>query len=99
MGDRDRQVSTLKTLGYCIRAYSPWFVAIERDRLGPAEADCLRLYIDGLAENVERLADIVREGTVTCGQVEAIITELYDAGFYPPKLAITAVSQAFADEN
>lgn len=99
MGDRDQQISALKTLGYCVRAYSPWFAAIERDRLDPSEVDRLRLYIDSLAAKLERLAEVVPEGTVTSSQVEAVITELYDVGFYPDKLAITTVLHAFAHEN
>jgi hypothetical protein len=99
MGDRDQQISALQTLGYCVKAYSPWFATIERDRLDPSEADRLRLYIDSLGAKLERLADVVPEGTVTYSQVEAVITELYDAGFYPDKLAITTVLHAFADEN
>jgi len=99
MGDRAQQMSALKSLGYCVRAYSPWFAAIERNRLNPSEVDHLRLYIDGLAEKLEHLAEIVTEGTVTYGQVEAVLKDLYDVGFYPAKLAITAVLHEFADEK
>jgi hypothetical protein len=99
MDDRDWQISALKSLGYCVRAYSPWFAAIERNRLNPSDIDHLRLYIDGLAEKLEHLAEIVPEGTVTYSQVEAVLRDLYDVGFYPAKLAITTVLHAFADEN
>jgi hypothetical protein len=99
MDHRDRQMSALKSLGYCVRAYSPWFAAIERNRLNPSDADYLRFYIDGLAEKLEHLAEIVPEGTVTYSQIEAILKDLYDVGFYPAKLAIRTVLHAFADEN
>ena len=99
MGDRDQQMSALKSLGYCVRAYSPWFAAIERNRLSPSEVDHLRLYIEGLAEKLEHLAEIVTEGTVTYSQVEAVLKDLYDVGFYPAKLAVTTVLHAFADEK
>jgi hypothetical protein len=99
MGDRDQQVSALKALEYCVKAYSPWFAIIESHRLDPSEVDRLRAYIDGLAAKLERLAAVVPEGTVTYSQVEAVITELCDAGFYPDKTAITTVLHAFEDEN
>jgi hypothetical protein len=99
MGDHDQQVSALRTLAYCVRAYSPWFATIERDRLDPSEVERLRLYIDDLASKLECLADVVPEGTVTYTQVEAVINELHDVGFCPAKMAITAVLHAFADEG
>jgi hypothetical protein len=99
MGDRDQQASAVRTLAYCVRAYSPWFVTIERNRLDPPEADRLRLYIDGLAAKLEHLAVLLPEGTVTYSQVEAVITELHDAGFYPDKLAIKTVAEAFEEEK
>jgi len=42
---------------------------------------------------------IVTEGTVTYSQVEAVLKDLYDVGFYPAKLAVTTVLHAFADEK
>jgi hypothetical protein len=99
MSDREEQVSALKTLEYCVRAYSPWFAAFERNGLDPSEVERRRLYIDSLAAKLERLADHVPEGTVSYSEVEAVITELYDAGFYPDKLAINAVAHAFAQEK
>jgi hypothetical protein len=99
MGDREQQVSALKTLEYCVRAYSPWFATFERAGLDPSEVDRRRLYIDSLAEKLERLADLVPEGTVSYSQVEAVIAELHDAGFYPDKLAIKTVANAFSQEK
>jgi hypothetical protein len=99
MGDRGDQMSALKSLGYCVRAYSPWFAAIERNRSNPSDVDDLCLYLDGLAEKLERMAEMVPEGIVTYSQIEAVLKDLYDVGFYPPKLAITTLLRAFADEN
>jgi hypothetical protein len=99
MGDRDLQVSTLRTLACCVRAYCPWFAAIEANHLDSADVDRLQLYIDGLAAELERLADLVPEDTVTYIQVEALIAELHRAGFYPDKLAVKSVLHAFADES
>jgi hypothetical protein len=99
MGDRDHQASALRTLGYCVRAYSPWFAIIERNRLDPSEVDRLRLYIDSLAAKLERLADLLPDGAVTYSQVEAVIAELYNAGFYPDKLAVKTVVDSFEDEK
>jgi hypothetical protein len=99
MDDHDQQIFALKTLAYCVRAYVPWFATIERDRLDPSEMDSLRLYIDGLASKLEWLADIVPEGAVTYAQVEAVINELQDVGFYPPKVAIMAALHAFSNES
>jgi hypothetical protein len=99
MGDRDEKIRALKTLAYCVRAYAPWFETIERHRLDPSEAAHLRLYIGNLAAKLERLADLAKEGTITSRQVEAVIAELRDVGFYPDKLAINAVAHAFAPEN
>jgi hypothetical protein len=36
---------------------------------------------------------------VTYRQVEAIITELHDVGFYPARLAVKSVENAFAQEE
>jgi hypothetical protein len=44
-----------------------------------------------MAEKLERLAEVVPEGTVTYSQIEAVLKELYGIGFYPPRLAITTV--------
>jgi hypothetical protein len=99
MGDCEQQVSALKTLEYCVRAYSPWFATFERAGLDPLEVDRRRLYIDSLAEKLERLADLVPEGTVSYSKVEAVIAELHDAGFYPDKLAIKTVANAFSQEK
>jgi hypothetical protein len=97
MGDRDHQASALKTLGYCVKAYSPWFVMI--GRLDASEAEQLRLHIDDLAAKLERLADLVPDGSVTYTQVEAVISELHDIGFYPDKMAVKSVESAFAQEK
>jgi hypothetical protein len=99
MGDREEKVRALKTLAYCVRAYAPWFETIERHRLAPLETLHLRFYIDSLAAKFERLADVAEEGTVTHSQVEAVIAELHDAGFYPDRLAINSVAHAFAPES
>src|SRR5262245_27392186 len=98
MGDRDQQVSALRSLGY-VRAYSPTFVAIECNRLNPLDTNRLRLYLAAMAEKVERLAEVVPEGTVTYSQIEAVLKELYGIGFYPPRLAITTVLHAFVNEE
>jgi hypothetical protein len=99
MGNRDHQASALKTLGYCVRAYSPWFAMIESTRLDASEAERLRLHIDSLAAKLEGLAELVPEGRVTYREVEAIITELHDVGFYPARLAVKSVENAFAQED
>jgi hypothetical protein len=99
MGDRDQQVSALRTLAYCVKAYCPWFAAIEANRLDPADVDRLQLYVDGLAAKLEHMADLVPEDTVPYSQVEAVIAELHGAGFYPDKLAVKTVLHAFADES
>jgi hypothetical protein len=99
MSNRERQVSALRTLGYCVRAYSPWFAKFEHAGLDPSEVDCRRLYIDNLAEKLERLADLVPDGTVSYSQVKAVIDELQDAGFWPDRLAVKAVACAFEQES
>jgi hypothetical protein len=99
MDDRDWQRSALKSLGYCVRAYSSWFARIERNQLNSSDEDDLRLYNDGLAEKLEHLGEIVPEGTVTYSQIEGVLRDLYNVGFYPAKLAITNVLHAFAHEN
>jgi hypothetical protein len=69
------------------------------NHLDSADVDRFQLYIDGLAAELERLADLVPEDTVTYSQVEAVIAELHRAGFYPDKLAVKSVLHAFADES
>jgi hypothetical protein len=96
MRDREQQVTALKTLAHCIRSYSPWFAAFERGRLDPSEVDCRRLHIDSLAANLDHLAELVPKGAISYGQVDAIMTELHNAGFYPDKLAVDTVVLAFA---
>jgi hypothetical protein len=97
--DPQQQVIALRTLACAIRSYSPWFATFERGRLDPSEVDRRRLYIDGLAANLDRLAELVPDGGVSYAQVDAIMTELHNAGFYPDKLAVDAVAQAFAERK
>ena len=96
MRDREQQVTALKTLAHCIRSYSPWFATYERGGLDPSEVDRRRLYIDSLAANLDHLAELVPKGTISYGQVDAVMTELHNAGFYPDKLAVDTVVLAFA---
>jgi len=99
MGGGDQRQAALRTLEYCVRDYASWFATYERAGLDPSQAECRRLYIESLAAKLGRLAELIPEVIVSYDQVQSIITDLYNCGFYPDKQALSAVVHAFLDKK
>lgn len=92
-------VSALKELASDIRANSAFFVRNGPKILTPSETATRQQRIEELAAEFEKLTDRVRQHSVTYEQVDAILKNLHNFGFYPNALLVSNLARAFVNAD
>lgn len=90
------QRSSIKAAADYVMAHSDIWV-----RKGPrvatlAEAKEQKRRIEAVSKKLEKLADVVPQGTVTYQQFEELLSQLHQLGTYPPNAMVSSIAHAFA---
>ena len=84
----------IRALAQEIRSHSWAFVRHGPRMLSPSETAHREQQIAALADEIEKLADRVPRSNVTCEDVNAILSQLREVGFFPDNLLVSNVARA-----
>jgi hypothetical protein len=97
----ETSISALKELAEAIRAlaqeirtHSWTFVQHGPQMLSPSETSAREKKIVTLAGEIDKLTESVPQGNVTYTEVEAVLSRLREAGFFPDGLLVSNVARA-----
>jgi hypothetical protein len=90
----ETSVSALKELAQEIKNHSWAFVRSGQRMLSPPETAAREQRIVALAGKMEELAEKVPQNTVTYVDVDAVLSQLREVGFFPDNLLVNNVARA-----
>jgi histone H3/H4 len=93
------RAQALKELSQEIKRHSELFVRDGPRMLTPSETNARRQQIEELATKIEKLADSGPRQNVTYRDVEKILEELRELGFFPDSLLVANAARALISAN